>query len=319
MNKMKQLLLGLFVCLLVQSAVAAPKYDIVVAKDGSGQYTSVQAAINAIPDSSTKTTVVYIRKGTYKEKIFLHRLKQHVRFIGEDKWQTILTYDDYAGKMDSTGQKSLGTKNTGSFYVMADDFSAENITFENSAGPVGQAVAVVVYGDRAQFSNCRFLGFQDTLYTIGENSREYYKDCYIEGTVDFIFGAATALFEDCVIHGKKGGYLTAASTIQGKTFGYVFLHCTLDADAQPDSYYLGRPWRPYAKTVFIECRMNSVIRPEGWHNWNKPEAEQTAYYAEYKSSGAGGDSSQRVAWSHQLTEEERRQYTRQNILGNWIR
>lgn len=293
------------------------RYDFVVAADGSGDFKTIQAAIDAVPDFRKNTTVIFVRSGVYREKLVLAPSKTNVHLEGEAKFQTILTYDDFASKKNRFGEE-MGTTGSASFYVFGDDFSAENITFENSAGPVGQAVAVRVDGDRVMFVNCRFLGFQDTLYPHGEKSRQYYKDCYIEGTTDFIFGWSTAVFENCVIFCKKGGhYITAASTHDTNAFGFVFIDCTVSGDAPDNSFYLGRPWRPHAKTVFINCYLGKHIRPEGWHNWSKPEAEATVYYAEYGSDGPGADFTSRVNWSRHLTEEQAATYSVSNILGDW--
>ena len=290
-------------------------YDFVVAKDGSGDFFTVQEAIDAVPDMRRNRTTVYIRNGEYKEKLVLGRVKQYVSFIGEDPEKTILTYDDFANKPNVFGE-GVGTSGSASFYVCGPGFIAENITFANSAGPVGQAVAIFCEGDRLTFRNCRFLGYQDTLYTHGENSRQYYEDCYIEGTVDFIFGWSTAWFQNCTINAKRSGsYYTAASTSEGKKFGYVFKDCKLTADPGVENVYLGRPWRDYARTVFLNCEMGSQIIPAGWHNWGKPHAEQTAFYAEYNSTGPGANVSQRAGWSHQLTAAQAAEYTIENALS----
>lgn len=288
---------------------------IIVSKDGTGNYRTIQEAMNAVPDYNNTVTVIFIRNGTYKEKLHLDSSKINVYMVGESVIHTILTYDDYASKEDKNG-KNIGTSGSASFFIYGNNFHAENITFENTAGPVGQAVAVRVTGDKAAFINCRFLGFQDTLYTHGEG-RQYYFKCYIEGTVDFIFGAATALFDHCIIFGKVGGFYTAASTPENKKFGYVFLHCKITGNAQPNSFYLGRPWRPFAKTVFIECKMDKTVKPEGWFNWDNPKNEKTAFYAEYKSYGPGANASSRVSWSKQLTDKEAKCYTPTKILDNW--
>ncbi|GHA74929.1 pectinesterase family protein [Pontibacter akesuensis] len=310
--------LALLLCLILTKAQAQQQYNFVVAKDGSGDFKTVQEAINAVPDFRKKETTIFIKNGVYKEKLVLPASKTAVKFIGEDVKNTILTNDDFASKKNRFGEE-MGTTGSTSFYVFGDDFSAENITFENSAGPVGQAVAVRVDGDKVMFTNCRFLGNQDTLYPHGEKSRQYYKNCYIEGTTDFIFGWSTAVFEDCEIYSKKGGnYITAASTLEGTPYGFVFLNCRLTGDAPAKSYYLGRPWRPYAKTVFINTYMGNHITPKGWHNWNKPDAEKTSYYAEYNSTGPGADPKARVKWAHQLTKEQAQQYTLANIFDGWI-
>ncbi|MHA6249322.1 pectinesterase family protein [Pontibacter sp. CAU 1760] len=311
-------LLTLLFCLALHYAQAQQRrYDFVVAKDGSGDFKTVQEAINAVPDFRKNPTTIFIKKGTYKEKLVLAASKTMVRFTGEDVLGTILTHDDYAAKKNRFGEE-IGTTGSTSFYVFGDDFSAENLTFENSSGPVGQAVAVRVDGDKAMFTNCRFLGYQDTLYPHGEKSRQYYKNCYIEGTTDFIFGWSTAVFEGCEIYCKAGGsYITAASTLADTPYGFVFLSCRITGNAPANSYYLGRPWRPYAKTVFINTHLGKLIQPEGWHNWSKPDAEKTSFYAEYNSSGPGAAPTKRVKWSHQLTEAQAKEYTLEKIFGDW--
>lgn len=319
MTFQRKFLILFFIALLSSSQILFAKvavYDFVVAQDGSGNFKTVQEAINAVPDFRKRVTTIYIKKGVYKEKLVLPGSKQLVKMIGEDVHKSILTYDDFAQKKNQFGEEK-GTSGSSSFYIYGDGFTAENITFENSSGPVGQAVAVWVAGDKSAFKNCRFLGFQDTLYTYGRGSRQYYKDCYIEGTVDFIFGSSTAVFDECEIFAKKGGYLTAASTPDTTKFGYVFLKCKIKGDAPENSFYLGRPWRPYAKTVFIKCHLADLIKPEGWNHWGKESNKQTAFYAEYKSKGPGASPSKRVDWSHQLTAEQAKEYTLDNIFKGW--
>ena len=300
----------------VAGRAAQSDWDYVVAADGSGDFVRIQEAIDAVPHLRVNRTVIFIKKGTYKEKLLLPSTKTNVTFIGEDVHTTILTWDDYASKPNRFGE-NIGTSGSASFFVNGDGFEAYNLTFENSSGPVGQAVAVRIDGDKVKFENCRFLGFQDTLYLHGDRSRQYYKNCYIEGTVDFIFGSATALFENCEIHCKKGGYITAASTPQGKDYGLVFLSCRITADTPDARFYLGRPWRNYAKTVFVQCYLDAHIRMEGWHNWNKPEAEQSVVYAEYLSHGPGAATEGRASWSQQLSPEAAENYTKERILGDW--
>jgi pectinesterase len=241
--------------------------------------------------------------------------KTNVVFIGEDVEKTILTYDDYASKKNRFGEE-IGTTGSTSFFIFGEGFTAENISFENSSGPVGQAVAVRIDGDMAAFKNCRFLGFQDTLYPHGENSRQYYKNCYIEGTVDFIFGWSTAVFDGCTIFCKERGYITAPSTNENSEFGFVFLNCKITGNAPEASFYLGRPWRPYGKSVFINCELGKHIKPEGWHNWNKPEVEKTTLFAEYKNTGPGAKGN-RVKWSRELSDSEAEIYSTEKILGEW--
>ena len=288
--------------------------DFTVASDGSGDFKTVQEAINAVPDFRKQSTTIFIKSGVYKEKLVLPASKNKVTFIGEDKCKTILTNDDYASKLNLFGEE-MGTTGSSGFFVFGNDFTARNITFENSAGPVGQAVAVRVDGDRVVFDNCRFIGNQDTLYPHGENSRQYYKNCYIEGTVDFIFGWSTAVFDECEIFCKDHGYVTAASTKEESEYGFVFINCRITGDAPENSFYLGRPWRPSAQTVLVNCFLDKHIKPEGWHNWGSKEKEKTAFYAEYQSQGPGAAPKQRVPWSHQLTKDEAQKYTPKNILS----
>lgn len=289
---------------------------ITVAKDGSGDYATVQEAINAVKDSNSSVTTVLIKKGIYKEKLRLPEAKMNVHFIGEDVNSTVLTYDDYASKKDSSG-KDIGTSGSSSFFIFGNGFSAENITFENSSGPVGQAVAVRITGDKARFINCRFLGFQDTLYTHGTGSRQYYRNCYIEGTVDFIFGAATALFDSCVIYGKQAGFFTAASTPQGTAYGYVFRNCRFTGSAAAGSFYLGRPWRPYAKVLIMNSHLGSIVHKAGWDNWSNPANEATTWYAEYNNTGEGAGTTDRVRWAKTMTDAEANALTITIILSGW--
>jgi pectinesterase len=301
----------------MQAQTAIDSFDFVVAIDGSGDFRSVQEAIDAVPPLRKKRTTIFIKKGIYKEKLLLPPTASDVTFVGESVLETILTFDDFASRKNRFGEE-MGTSSSSSFFIFGDGFEARNITFENSAGPIGQAVAVRVDGDRVRFENCRFLGHQDTLYPHGKNSRQYYKNCYIEGTVDFIFGWSTAVFDSCQIFCKSPGYVTAASTEEQTKVGFVFRHCRISGNAPGQSVYLGRPWRPFAKVVFIACDLGAVIKPEGWHNWDKVENEQTAYFAEYNNYGVQGSSENRVKWSHSLTEAEAAGYTLEHLLGDWV-
>ncbi|WP_169331905.1 pectinesterase family protein [Nafulsella turpanensis] len=291
------------------SSATEPEYDIVVAKDGTGDYEYLQDAIDAIRAFTPVPRTIFIKNGIYKEKVLIPAWVTDITLLGESVDSTILTFDDHAGR------GKMGTFDTYTLRIEGNDIKLENLTVANTAGPVGQAVALHAEGDRLVFRNCRFLGDQDTIFASGENSRQYYVDCYIEGTTDFIFGPATALFEDCHIHSEKNSYITAASTPSWVKYGYVFLDCTFTAEEGVDEVYLGRPWRDYAETVFINCDFGPHIRPEGWHNWGRPEAEETSFYAEYGNTGPGADTTERVAWSHQLTEEEAAEYTIENIFA----
>lgn len=293
-------------------SLAPAAEPIVVAADGSGQFTSVQAALDSIPKPNAERRVILIKPGIYKELIKLGKDLPLITFRGgdEDPSKTVLTYDLYASrKVDG---KEVGTSGSASTRIDGADFIAENITFENSAGEVGQAVALRITGDRGVYRNCRFLGWQDTLYPNG--GRQYFVDSHIEGRVDFIFGRSTAVFERCEIVSKNGGYVTAASTSADQKFGYVFLDCNLISPDKTPAY-LGRPWRPDAAVAFIRCKLGEHIHPDGWNNWGKVENEKTARYVEYGNAGPGADRSRRVAWSKMLTDEEAKAYTIQNVLG----
>jgi len=307
----------LWLCLFLAFNRVNAQKRIVVAADGSGNYKTVQEAINAVPDHNTNSTEIFVKKGTYNERVVVAAEKTNITLVGEDANTTVITYDNYALKLDSA-DKALGTSRTASVYVYGAGFTAQNITFQNSAGPVGQALAIYVNGDRAAFFNCRFLGFQDTIYTHGAGGREYYAGCYIEGTVDFIFGAGTALFDKCTIFCKSGGhYISAASTLDTTKYGYVFLNCKIAGNAPENSFALGRPWRPHAKVVYLYCSLGNMISGAGWDNWKNDENEKTAYYAEYKNTGAGYKPGERVQWAHQLSDDEAKIYTKQLILNGW--
>lgn len=275
-------------------------YDYVVAQDGSGDFFTVQEAINAVPDFRKNVrTKILVRRGVYKEKLIVPESKINISLLGQEG--AVISYDDYANKQNVFGENK-GTSGSSSCYIYTPDFYAENITFENSSGPVGQAVACFVSADRAYFKNCRFLGFQDTLYTYGKGCRQYYEDCYIEGTVDFIFGWSTVVFNRCHINSKGNGYVTAPSTDKGQKYGYVFYDCKLTADNGVDRVFLSRPWRPYGQAVFIRCELGRHILPVGWDNWGNKENEKTAFYAEYESKGEGANPKARAAFSHQLKD-----------------
>jgi pectinesterase len=306
-------LLILALALGFNAGTLAAQTNLVVAADGSGQFKTVQAAIMAVPSgSSNNPVIIHIKPGVYKELIYIQHEKCFFRLIGESAANTILSFDLYAGITNAEG-KPIGTFKTPSTTIDADDFTAENITFENSAGPVGQALAIRVDGDRATFRHCRFLGWQDTILL--NRGRQYFEDCYICGHVDFIFGAATAWFEKCHINCLRNGYITAASTPVDQPFGFVFSHCRITGEKPDVRTYLGRPWRIYASTIFLNTQMSGVVRPEGWYDWKKPEAHKTARYAEYDSSGAGASPKTRVDWAKQLTTSEAKAVTMEKVLG----
>ncbi len=285
----------------------------VVAKDGSGDFTTIQDAIYASKAFPYQRVIINIKNGIYNEKVYVYSWNTKISLIGESKENTIISFDDYFNKID-LGRNS--TFHTSTLLVEGNDFIAKNLTIQNTSGPVGQAIALSVNANRCYFENVALLGYQDTLYTAGEDFKQYFKNCYIEGTTDFIFGEATVLFESCEIRSKANSYITAASTPKNLAFGYVFKDCKLTADDNVTEVYLGRPWRTYAKTVFIECDMGDHIKLEGWHNWSNKEAETSAFYAEYNCIGEGFKPKNRVRWSHQLKKSEAKKYTIERILAN---
>ena len=317
-RKIVNLLLPEIVKVIPELASHVVEYDFVVAKDGSGDFFTVQEAVDAAPDYCKQDeTTIYVKDGRYREKVTIPANKQRLHLIGQSAEGTVITWSDYAKKIGPTGYE-MGTSATSTVFLYADDFLAENITIVNASGEgkeIGQACAITVDGDRVAFVNCRFVANQDTIYTYGKEKRQYYRGCWIEGTTDFIFGASTCWFEDCTILSKKDSYVTAASTPEGTEFGYVFRNCRLISDENTRKVYLGRPWRPFAKTVFIDCELGDHILKEGWHNWNKPYAEKTTFYAEYGSKGPGAaPQSDRVKWSHALKDKDVRKYTPSNVL-----
>lgn len=286
-------------------------YHVIVAKDGTGDYISIQEAINNTQSFPYERVTIYIKNGVYKEKVKVHEWNPNISLVGENKEETIITNDDYFTKI-GLGRNS--TFYTYTLLVEANKVLLKNLTIENSSGEVGQAVALSVFSDQVAVINCKLLGNQDTLYASGKG-KQYYKDCYIEGTTDFIFGSATAFFENCVIHSKKDSYITAASTPKESEFGFVFQGCYLSADQAVDKVYLGRPWRIYAQTIFVNCNMGAHIAPVGWHNWSKKEAEKTTFYGEYENYGKGYQPEARVTWSYQLKKQQAAKYTLKNVLG----
>jgi pectinesterase len=291
----------------------AGQTNLFVAADGSAPFTSVQTAIATAPiGTASNQVIIHIKAGIYRELIYVQRERGFIRLVGKDAANTVLEYGLYASMTNMDG-KPIGTFRTPSAYIDADNFSAENLTFANTAGPHGQALALRVDGDRVAFRRCRFLGWQDTI--LDNRGRHYYGDCDISGHVDFIFGAGAAFFENCRIHCLTNGYITAASTPSNAAFGFVFTNCVIDGATPLARTYLGRPWRPFASVAFLNCTMSSVVRPAGWDNWRDPRREKTVRYAEYGSAGPGGEASGRVKWARQLTAEDLGAYSLENVIG----
>lgn len=311
-----------------------------VSPDGTGDYRSIQAAIDSVSPENRARIIIDIRPGFYFEKLSI--VPAFITLRGENPETTVLSYNDYALKTFPDGSH-YRTFNTFTILVAGNDFRAENLTVENTAGPgdaVGQAVAAYVDADRATFINCRLFAHQDTLFTgplppkpmIGSTfggpreghprlvGRQYYRDCVIRGDIDFIFGSAVAVFHGCTVLSNEcgkpvNGYISAASTPENAEYGYVFYECRLEGEASAGSVYLGRPWRAYAKTVFIRCYLGAHIHPEGWHNWDKPEAENSSWYGEFANTGPGAAIGSRARWSHVMSESEAERFHPSRVLS----
>lgn len=323
---MRKLLLSLVLVLAGTLAVnAANKYDnpdtLFVARDGTAEFRNIDDAIEVCRAFMEYHKVIFVKKGTYKEKLIVPSWLTNIEICGEDRDNTIITYDDHANVFIPGTDRKMGTFRTYTVRVDGNDITFRNITIENNAARLGQAVALHTQGDRLTFVNCRILGNQDTVYTGGINTRLYFKDCHIEGTTDFIFGPSTAWFENCTILSRTDSYITAASTPQNVEYGYVFNRCKIVAAEGVSRVYLGRPWRPYAHTLFMNCQLGKHILPVGWHNWSNTQNETTARYCEYNNHGEGAATKERAAWTRQLTRKEAAKVTLENVFrqnGGWI-
>ena len=318
---------------LFTAFAAGKSYDnpdtLFVARDGTAEFRNVSEAIEVCRAFMEYHKVIYVKKGIYKEKLVIPQWLTNIEICGEDRDQTIITWDDHANipmalsswplvisqqPTANTQQPKLGTFRTFTLKIEGSKITLKNITIENNSARLGQAVALHTEGDRLTFVNCRFLGHQDTIYTGNAKTRLYFKDCYIEGTTDFIFGPSTAWFEHCQIFCKANSYITAASTPQDVAYGYIFNNCSISCDQGVNKVYLGRPWRDYGYTLFMNCHLPRQIRPEGWHQW-RPEAVKTARYMEYNNTGEGADVSKRVTWSRQLTKKEASRITLEAVFA----
>ena len=319
-NRMRWMVLALLFTVhhsLFTSPVGAQSFDnpdtIVVARDGTGAFRNIAEAIEVCRAFMDYHKVIFVKRGVYKEKIILPQWLQNIEICGEDRDQTIITWDDHANIVYQPTGKGMGTFRTYTVRVEGNDITFKNITIENNAAKLGQAVALHTMGDRLVFVNCRFLGNQDTVYTGVAATRLYFEDCYIEGTTDFIFGPSTAWFERCQIFCKANSYITAASTPKEQLYGYIFNNCTVSCAPGVDKIYLGRPWRDYGYTLFMHCQLPAQIRPEGWHHWEE-QRKQTARYLEFENTGEGAATTRRAAWSRQLTKKEAKDITLENVF-----
>ena len=315
---MKKLLLLIIATLFVLGGQAAGKYDnpdtLFVARDGTGEFRTIDEAIEVCRAFMDYHKVIFVKNGTYKEKLIIPQWLQNIEICGESTEKTIITYDDHANINRPETGKPMGTFRTYTLKIEGNDITLKNLTIENNSAHLGQAVALHTEGDRLIFINCRFIGHQDTIYTGLPSTRLFFKDCYICGTTDFIFGASIAWFEGCTIESLVNSYITAASTPQNQAYGYVFNNCRLIAKEGVDLVYLGRPWRDYGYTLFMNSELGKHIRPEGWHNWEK-QREKTARYLEYNNRGEGARTNERVTWSHQLTKKEAAQITPETVFS----
>lgn len=322
---MKKLFSFLSFWFVILTFAQSPYSTITVAKDGSGDFTTIQSAINSIRDLGPAEVLIDIKSGIYNEKVVIPSSKHLITIEGEDKENTIITNDDFSGRLNPLTNEKLNTFNSYTFLVSGDNIKISNLTIRNSSCNQGQAVALHVEGDRFVMKNSKILGCQDTLYAATDHSRQYYENCYIEGTTDFIFGQATVIFKNCEIKSLANSYITAAATSKENQYGFVFIDCHLTAKEDITKVYLGRPWRPFAKTVFINTTMESHILQEGWNPWKGdkmfPNKEKTAFYAEFGSKGNGSNPDKRVEWSHQLSKKELKNYTIKRIFkksDNWL-
>lgn len=307
--------LTLFLLLISISCFAYEKTEIIVDRNGTGDFRNIQDAINSLrTDDPRGQVTIFIKNGYYKEKLILPSYITNVRIVGEDRDRTIINYDDHAQI------NNMGTFRTYTFLLSGNDIILENLTIENSAAQLGQAVALHIEGDRIIIRNCRLLGNQDTIFAGKDGSRQYFENCYIEGTTDFIFGPSTVWFEKCEIHCKRDSYITAANTPQNIDYGFIFNECNITTADDVKAMYLGRPWRDYAMTLFMNCTLPETIRPEGWHNWGRPECEKTVRYMEYNNKGKGAKADKRVKWATNISAEQAKEYTIEQVLkgcDNW--
>ncbi|WP_187263346.1 pectinesterase family protein [Pontibacter beigongshangensis] len=332
-----QLLLLLCLLLAGFSSTAQTKpfnADIVVAQDGSGDFEKIQAAIDAVPNNSDRRTVIYIKRGLYNtEKLMVPGTKRNVTLIGESREETIISYHIYdcaSGKCptaDAAKWTGDNIRTSATLTLQGDGFRAENLTIENTAGPVGQAQAITVKSDKNVFVNCDLKGYQDTIYLWDAGKRTYFENCLIEGRTDYIYGAGIAFFQACEIRSWGGGWITAPSTPRTQTYGYVFNECRLTyATSSPRSgddgelVRLGRPWHEYPHVVWMNSEMTEKIHPQGWGDtWNMDYAATSPDLKlyEYNNTGPGADMSKRANWVglRALTAGEAENYTVEKVMA----
>ena len=318
------------------------KSDIVVALDGTGNYKSIQDAIDAVPDNSTKRTVILIKNGVYNtEKLLVPASKKNLSFLGEDREKTIISYHIYDCKSPETGNKCPADavalwkdnkdliRTSATLTVLADDFIAENLTISNTAGPVGQALALTLRGDRISILNCTVLGYQDTIYMANDGQRNYFKNCLVLGRTDYIYGSGIAFFSSCEIRSFGGGWITAPSTPENQAYGFVFNDCKFTyvnkSPREGDDgkmVAIGRPWHAFPKVAILNSELCEQINPLGWPTtWRMSYADSSdkLHLYEYNNKGKGANMSQRAKWVglRALTAAEANDYTIEKVLNGW--
>ncbi|CAL4961472.1 unnamed protein product [Urochloa decumbens] len=307
-------------------ARAFPSYSLVVDKNPAlGDFTTIQAAVDSLPAINLVRVVIRVNAGTYTEKVSISAMRAFITLEGAGADSTVVQWGDTADSPTAPKGRPLGTFNSASFAVNAPYFLARNITFKNTSpvpkpGATGkQAVALRVSADNAAFVGCKFLGAQDTLYD--HSGRHYYKECYIEGSVDFIFGNALSLYEDCHVHAIARDY--GALTAQNRQSmledtGFSFVNCRVTGSG---ALFLGRAWGTFSRVVFAYTYMDNIIIPRGWYNWGDPNRELTVFYGQYKCTGPGASYAGRVAWSHELTDDEAKPFISLSFIDGteWIR
>lgn len=329
-------------CLHLKASAGVPKADIVVALDGSGQYKSIQEAINAVPDNSTKRTIMLIKNGTYStEKLIVPASKINLTILGESREKTIVSYHLYDCKSEASENKCPAEswalwkdnkeliRTSATLTVLANNFIAENLTVSNTAGPVGQALALTLRGDQMVFNHCNILGYQDTILLGKDGMRNYFVDCLVLGRTDYIYGGGIGYFQSCEIRSYGGGWVTAPSTPETQSYGYVFNQCNFTYVANSPrngddgrKIAIGRPWHNYPKVAILNSEMCEQMHPEGWPtSWNMtyaPTSDKLHLY-EYNNTGKGADMSSRAKWAglRAMTAEEAKDYTMEAVLGGW--
>ncbi|MCI9845474.1 pectinesterase family protein [Flavobacterium pectinovorum] len=327
---------------LIMPAKAQFLNKIVVALDGSGDYTKIQNAVDAVSPGLKKRTIIYIKNGLYNtEKILVPDNKTNITFQGESRDKTIISYHIYDCKgglnnkcpaEDAAKWSGQAIRTSASVTIQGDGFHAEDITFQNTAGAVGQALAIYVTSDKNTFVNCNFLGYQDTVFLAKDKTRSYFKNCLIQGRTDYIYGGGIGYFDSCEIRSFGGGWITAPSTPKEQAYGFVFYKCKLTfSEKSPREkddtqlVSLGRPWHNFPKVAWIKCNMGKEIHPVGWPTvWNMEYASTSKdlNLYEYKNTGSGADMSKRANWLglRELTSEEAVFYSAENVLkgeDNW--